>query len=91
MVQRQVHKKLKKELKIKFPEIFSEGIGFCSKVKAKFEVIFRRKRPVPNASVEIIHKELGRLEKLVVIEKTDFSPWTAPTVYVKKKIKLKSA
>ena len=30
--------KLKKELKIKFPEIFSEGFGFCSKVKAKFEV-----------------------------------------------------
>ena len=30
--------KLKKELKIKFPEIFSEGLGFCSKVKAKFEV-----------------------------------------------------
>ena len=30
--------KLKKELKIKFPEIFSEGLGFCSKAKAKFEV-----------------------------------------------------
>ena len=30
--------KLQKELKIKFPEIFSEGLGFCSKVKAKFEV-----------------------------------------------------
>ena len=30
--------KLKKELKIKFPEIFSEGLGFFSKVKAKFEV-----------------------------------------------------
>ena len=29
--------KLKKELKIKFPGIFS-GLGFCSKVKAKFEV-----------------------------------------------------
>ena len=29
--------KLKKELKIKFLEIFS-GLQFCSKVKAKFEV-----------------------------------------------------
>ena len=30
--------KLKKELKIKVPEIFSEGLGFCSNVKAKFAV-----------------------------------------------------
>ena len=83
--------KLKKELKIKFPEIFSEGFGFCSKVKAKFEVkenvmpVFRLKRPVPYASFEIIDKELGRLEKLGVTETTDYSPWAAPTVYVKKK------
>ena len=67
--------KLKKGLKIKFPEIFSEGIGFCSKVKAKFEVkenvmpVFRSKRQVPYASVEIIDKKLRRLEKLGVIEK----------------------
>ena len=83
--------KLKNELKMKFPEIFSEGLGFCSKVKTKFEVkenvmpVFRPKRPVPYASLEIIDKELGRLEKLGVIEKTDYSPWAAPTVYVKKK------
>ena len=71
--------KLKKELKIKFQEIFSKGLGFCSKVKAKFEVkenvmpVFRPKRPVLYASVEIIDKELGILEKLGVIEKTDYS------------------
>ena len=39
-------------------------------------------------SVEIIDKELERLEKLGVIEKTDYSPWAAPTVYVKKKIRI---
>ena len=83
--------KLKKELKIKFPEIFLEGLGFCSKVKAKFEVkenvmsVFRPKKPVPYASVEIIDKELGRQEKLGVIEKIDYSPWAAPVVYEKKK------
>ena len=53
-------------------------------------VFFRPKRPAPYTSVEIIDKELGRLEKLGVIEKTDNSPWAAPTVYVKKK-KLESA
>ena len=73
--------KLKKELKIKFPEIFSEGLGFCSKVKAKFEMkanvmpVFWSKRPVPYASAEIIDKELGRLEKLGVIEKKN---WQLP-------------
>ena len=82
---------LKKKKKI--PEIFS-GLGFCSKAKAKFEVkenvmpVFRTKRPVPYASVEIIDKKLGRLEKLGVIEKTDYSPWAAPTIYVKKKIRI---
>ena len=47
--------------------------------------VFRSKIPVPFASVEIIDKELGRLEKLGVIEKTDNSPWAAPTIYEKKK------
>ena len=53
---------------MKFPVIFSEGLGFCSKVKTKFEVkenvmqVFRLKRPIPYALVEIIDKELGRLE-----------------------------
>ena len=65
----------KKELKIKFLEIFSEGLEFCSKVKAKFKVkenvmpvFFLPKRPVPYLLVKIIDKELGRLEKLGIIE-----------------------
>ena len=73
--------KQKNELKIKFPEIFSKGLGFCSKVKTKLEVkenvmtVFRSKRPIPYASVEIIDKVLGRIEKLGVIEKkTQYSP-----------------
>ena len=50
--------------------------------------LFRSKRPIPYTSVEIINKELKRLEKLGVIEKTDYSPWAAPTAYVKKKIRI---
>ena len=54
--------------------------------------VFNSKRPVPYVSVEIIDKELERLKKTGVIEKTDYSPWPAPAVYVKKKIiKLESA
>ena len=72
--------KLKKELKIQFSKIFLEVLGFFSEVKAKFEVkkndmpVFRPKRVVPYASVEIIDKELEKLEKLGVTEKTDHSP-----------------
>ena len=83
--------KLKKKLKIKFPKIFSEGLRFCSKVKAKFEVkenvilVFRPKRPVPYASDEIIDKELGRLEKLGVIEKNWLQPMGSSNCICKEK------
>ena len=36
--------------------------------------VFRPKKPVPYTSIEIIDKELGRLEKLGVKEKKDYSP-----------------
>ena len=87
--------KLRKERKIKFPEIFSEGLRFCSKVKAKFEVkenvlpVFQLKRAVPYVSIEIIGKELERLEKLGVIEKPDYSPWAALVVSIKKNTKIR--
>ena len=60
---------------MKLLELFSEELGFCSKDKVKSEVkenvmpVFRSKRPVSFASVEITNKELERLEKLGVIEK----------------------
>ena len=85
--------KLKRKLKANFPEIFSDGRGFCSKVKAKFALkenttpIFWPKRQVPFAALANIEKELERLEKLGVIEKNDYSPWASPTGYVKKKSK----
>ena len=72
--------KLKKELKMKFPDIFSEGL----EVKENVMPVFRPKRAVPSVSVEIGDKELERLEKLGIIEKTDYCPWAAPAVYVKK-------
>ena len=55
--------KLKRELKTNFPDIFS-GLGFYSKVKAKFELkyatpIFRPKMQVPFAALAIIDKELN--------------------------------
>ena len=46
------------ELKSCFPEIFSAGLGKCTKIKAKFKLkentrlIFRKKRNVPFAATE---------------------------------------
>ena len=52
--------KIKMELKGSFPEVFSAGLGKCTKIKAKFELkenthlIFRKKRNVPFAATEEI-------------------------------------
>ena len=67
--------KLKRELKANFPPIFLEGLGFCSKVKAKFNLkenvtpIFQPKRQVLFVALGNIDKELEQLEKLGVIKK----------------------
>ena len=72
--------KLKREPKANFPKFFSKGLGFCSNVKAKFELeedatsIFWPKKQVVFAAMANIGKELERLKKLRVIEKNDYSP-----------------
>ena len=59
--------KIKMELKGSFPEVFSAGLGKCTKIMAKFELkentrlIFRKKRNVPFTVTEEINKELHRL------------------------------
>ena len=87
--------KLKREHKASFPEIFPKCLGFFSTIKAKFVLkenvtsIFWPQRQVPFTVLAIIDNELEWLEKLGVIEKTDYSPWANSTVYVKKKKKIR--
>ena len=58
--------KIKIELKGSFPEVFSVGLGKCTKIMAKFELkentrtIIRKNRNVPFAATEEINKELDR-------------------------------
>ena len=84
---------IKMELKGSFPEVFSAGLGKCSKIKAKFELkentrpIFRKKRNVPFAGTEEINKELDWLVNMGILSKAEFSEWAAPTVYLRKKSK----
>ena len=48
------------ELKGSFPEVFSDGLGKCTKIKAKFELkentrpMFRKKWNLPFAATEEI-------------------------------------
>ena len=85
------HWKLKRKLETNFPKIFSKGLGFCSKGKVKFNLkvdatsIFWPKRHVRFVALANIDKEHKWLEKLGVIGKTDYSPCTSPTIYLKKK------
>ena len=80
------------ELKGSFPEVFSAGLGKCTKIKAKFELkenthpIFRKKRNVAFAATEEINQELDRLVNTGILSKVEFSEWAAPTVYIRKKI-----
>ena len=85
--------KLKKDLKEAFPDVFSDKLGRCTKMEARFKLkedaipVFKRKRSVPFASIEKIDKELDRLEKTGILTQVNYSEWAAPTVYVKKKSK----
>ena len=59
---------LKKEIEQRFRQVFTGGLGKCSKLKAKLKVkygtqpVFKKKRNVPFAALEQINKELDRLE-----------------------------
>ena len=72
-------------LKNKFPDVFSEHLGKCSKIKAIFEL--KPKDSAPFAALESINKELDRLVNLGVISSVDSSEWSALTVYMQKKKK----
>ena len=81
------------ELKASFPEVFSVGLGKCSKIKEKFELkentrpIFRKKRNVPFAATEEINIEPDCLVNMGILSKVELSEWAIPTVYIRKKSK----
>ncbi len=68
---------LKRE--VKFSRHFFWGLGMCSKAEATFKLkynaqpIFKPERQVPFSAWKIIEKELGCLEKIGVLGKTNYS------------------
>ena len=83
-------KKWLTQLQRKFPTVFQNDLGKCTKAKAKLVLVenakpvFRPKRPVPYAALPIVEAELDRLEREGVIQHVNYSEWAAPIVVVKK-------
>ena len=77
-------------MKKEFLDIFSEGLGKCTKTKVKLPVkenvmpVFKQKRNVSYAAMNLMNQELDRFEKIGVISKVQYSKWAAPMVYIKK-------
>ncbi|XP_055523196.1 uncharacterized protein K02A2.6-like [Wyeomyia smithii] len=77
-------------LKSKFPAVFSDTPGLCTKVKVKFTLkadytpVFRLKRPVAYAMCAIVDEELDRLQRAGIITPIEYSEWAAPIVVVRK-------
>ena len=63
------------KLKSEFSKIFADKLGCCMKTEVRFELkdnvklVFKPKRKVPFSSLEMIDKELRRLEENGVIKK----------------------
>lgn len=79
------------EIRKNFPDLFSEGLGCCTKTEASLNVkegtrsVYRNARPVPHAAREVVADELERLQRLGVISPVEYSDSAAPIVVVKKK------
>ena len=73
-----------------FPTVFDDELGKCLNYEAKITLktgakpIFRKARPVAYATLPDVAKEIARLEKASVIERTDNSLFAAPVVVVRK-------
>lgn len=74
----------------KHSKLFEEGLGLVKGREAKVHVDpeaqprFYRPRPVPYALRSKVDEELQRLERMEIIEPTEFSNWAAPIVPVVK-------
>ncbi|XP_003737698.1 uncharacterized protein K02A2.6-like [Galendromus occidentalis] len=82
---------IQKNLKRKFPEVFTESLGKCTTFEATFKVkensapSFKKARPVAYALLPKIVDEIERLVSEDVLEPTAHSKYAAPVVIVQKK------
>ena len=73
-----------------FSEIFNDCLGHCRlypvslHLRPNSQPVFRPKRPVPHAALQLVDAELQRLEQEGVLVPVSYSRWAAPIVVVKK-------
>ncbi|XGW10498.1 hypothetical protein V3C99_012186 [Haemonchus contortus] len=79
------------DLMKQYAEVFKSELGLCRKAKAKLFLkenaipVFKKKRPVPFASIPDLDAEIDRLVSDGMISSVDHSEWAPPIVAVKKK------
>lgn len=79
-----------RQILIKHKELFTDGIGHCTKIKAHISLKegvapkFYKARPVPFSLQKKVDEELDRLENLGIISKVSHSDWAAPIVPILK-------
>ncbi|EPB75657.1 hypothetical protein ANCCEY_05248 [Ancylostoma ceylanicum] len=84
------HDDVVSRLKMRFADVFSPGLGRCTKTKARLFLkpgerpIYRQKRPVPFASQAAVNAEIDRLVSECVLGPVNHSKWAAPIVVVRK-------
>lgn len=77
-------------LMCRFPKVFTDKMGLCSKMKVQFTLkgdpkpIFRPKRPVAYSVQAAVEEEIHRLQNLGILKPVDHSDWAAPIVAVRK-------
>ena len=77
-------------LAAKYPEVFKEGLGCCTKLKAPIHLkegarpVFFKPREVPFSRRDAVKAEIERLVEAGVLQHIDFSEYAAPIVAVSK-------
>nr|CAD2171880.1 unnamed protein product [Meloidogyne enterolobii] len=90
IIQKDIQEEIQAELKVKFSQVFEEGLGHCSKTKAHLHLkpgakpVFVRARPVPIGVKDSVEEEINRLLKMGAIRPIEFADWAAPILAVKK-------
>lgn len=81
---------LKREAGDKFPSLFAEGLGLCTKskvaltLKAASKPVFRKARNVPIGAEKDVEAEIKRQQEMGVFTPVAYSDFAAPIVVVRK-------
>ncbi|XP_062558020.1 uncharacterized protein K02A2.6-like [Armigeres subalbatus] len=78
------------ELKAKFPNVFTDRLGLCTKMQVHLTLhddarpVFKPKRPVSYSMEAVVEDELNRLQDKGIITPITYAEWAAPIVVVRK-------